>query len=324
MLLLSTTPATTSREQAIENYKALLKKKKDINRKNKAIQTKISQYVRKHKIDLASSVTSLSNLTTEEEATMYEDLLDKLKVITEDELRETTEFNDDLTKIELSRSKNEKKIHSVEEQFKESKSKIAKHARDSHTNKPIPTEFLVTVSKIEKEKELELRKLILTRLREDNRLEQIERAHRDDFKFSSSNPQLSSQLAMENTLCNAEVDRVMERDIDVRQKIVESIVMMSHIRMKFHFLKEGVTKLEAQDDVLKTKMNEKKEQLRNIKADEEKLSTERAKMEDKALLVTNLKLLRDYKQTSELLELEMQNNTKMRKVLGHWWEGLHG
>ena len=40
------------REQSIENYKGLLKKKKDLGRKNRALQTKISQYIRKNKIDL--------------------------------------------------------------------------------------------------------------------------------------------------------------------------------------------------------------------------------------------------------------------------------
>ena len=74
LLSLSTTSAATTREQAIEDYKALLKKKKDITRKNRAIQTKIAHYVRKNKIDLSSTVANLSNLTTEEEAKLYEEL----------------------------------------------------------------------------------------------------------------------------------------------------------------------------------------------------------------------------------------------------------
>ena len=41
-----------TREQNIENYKLLIKKKKDLTRKNRALQTKIAQYVRKNKIDL--------------------------------------------------------------------------------------------------------------------------------------------------------------------------------------------------------------------------------------------------------------------------------
>ena len=41
-----------SREQAIENYKSLLKKKKDLSRKNRALQTKIAQHTRKNKLDL--------------------------------------------------------------------------------------------------------------------------------------------------------------------------------------------------------------------------------------------------------------------------------
>ena len=47
-----TVGTSRDREQAIDNYKALLKKKKDLGRKNRALQTKISQYIRKNKIDL--------------------------------------------------------------------------------------------------------------------------------------------------------------------------------------------------------------------------------------------------------------------------------
>ena len=45
------------REQSIENYKGLLKKKKDLARKNRALQTKIAQYIRKNKIDLEGKKT---------------------------------------------------------------------------------------------------------------------------------------------------------------------------------------------------------------------------------------------------------------------------
>ena len=45
------------REQSIENYKGLLKKKKDLARKNRALQTKIAQYIRKNKIDLEGKRT---------------------------------------------------------------------------------------------------------------------------------------------------------------------------------------------------------------------------------------------------------------------------
>ena len=47
-----TVGTSRDRDQAIEHYKALLKKKKDLGRKNRALQTKISQYIRKNKIDL--------------------------------------------------------------------------------------------------------------------------------------------------------------------------------------------------------------------------------------------------------------------------------
>ena len=86
--IMSTTPVTSSREQAIDSYRALLKRKKDTKRKNNMIQTKIAHYVRKNKIDLESNLTNFSKLSSEEEVIMYEDLLNELRTINETEINE--------------------------------------------------------------------------------------------------------------------------------------------------------------------------------------------------------------------------------------------
>ena len=77
----SSLSAINTREQAIDQYKALLKKKKDLTRKNRAVQTKIAQYARKHKIDLTGNV-DLAETLPEEDAKIYNNLLDQLKDIT--------------------------------------------------------------------------------------------------------------------------------------------------------------------------------------------------------------------------------------------------
>ena len=59
----------------------MLKKKKDLTRKNRAVQTKIAQYARKHKIDLTGNV-DLAETLPEEDAKIYNNLLDQLKDIT--------------------------------------------------------------------------------------------------------------------------------------------------------------------------------------------------------------------------------------------------
>ena len=54
--------SVNTREQNIENYKLLIKKKKDLTRKNKALQTKIAQYVRKNKLDLEGQMINREKL----------------------------------------------------------------------------------------------------------------------------------------------------------------------------------------------------------------------------------------------------------------------
>ena len=81
-----------NREQNIEQYKALLKKKKDLTRKNRALQTKIIQYARKHKIDLCGNV-DLSETSANEDIRIYNDLLEKLKAITYDKVQNKSCIN---------------------------------------------------------------------------------------------------------------------------------------------------------------------------------------------------------------------------------------
>ena len=77
---------TSSRDQAIETYRSLLKKKKDLTRKNRALQTKIAQFARKHKVDLCGNI-ELSETSSETDAKLYNDLLDQLKNVTYDKVR---------------------------------------------------------------------------------------------------------------------------------------------------------------------------------------------------------------------------------------------
>ena len=39
-------------------------------------------------------------------------------------------------------------------------------------------------------------------------------------------------------------------------------------------------------------------------------------------LLTNNKLLKDFKKTDDPLSQELENNSRLQKILGHWWEGF--
>lgn len=52
------------------------------------------------------------------------------------------------------------------------------------------------------------------------------------------------------------------------------------------------------------------------------LKKERAEHEDRAGLLTEIQLLRDYQRTEEDLETEVKRNAEMKRRLGWWWEGF--
>ena len=86
-------------------YSSLVKKRRDISRKNLMLQTKISQFVRKNKIELASTRCSLENMSPEEEKKEYERLLKVIRDLATDQEKERREFTEKLSCIESQKNK---------------------------------------------------------------------------------------------------------------------------------------------------------------------------------------------------------------------------
>lgn len=318
--LLSTSPST--REQAIERYSALVKKRRDIARKNLMLQTKIAQYVRKNKIDLTSTKCSLENMTPEEEKKEYETLVKIIRDVTNNQVKETAAFVEELSHVDAEKNKIDSKIDRNEEDLEEIKAKVFRTARNSQTNLPIHPELLSTLHKQEIFKDKELRKLRLSHIREQNRLEEVSRGAGCSSVEAGSERALCGTLQMENDLYTEQLDRREETSQDIRRGTAKSIVMISHVAMKLHFVKIDVEKMQNEEVALRGKLNELREDLLSVKDRTRILESERRDMENKMVLLANTKLLQDYKETSHLLILELETNDKLRKCLGQWWEGL--
>ena len=127
---------------------------------------------------------------------------------------------------------------------------------------------------------------------------------------------------MENDLYYDQVDRSNEANIDMRKTTAKNIVMISHASMKLHFVKEDADRMREEEKMLRKKLLHQREKLLSSKDKTRILEADRIDMENKVELLANTKLLNDFKETSDLLSLELENNEKLRKSLGHWWEGI--
>ena len=195
------------------------------------VQTKIVHYLRKNKIDLTSTMSSLDNMTKEEEKREYEKLLQKLKEITDEEVCETTDFYDEISGIESQKNKIESKINHTEIALKDTKSKIVRSARNSQTNEQIHPEVISSIEKQETYKETELRKLRLANLREQNRLNQVRTNLMGECLRDREITDMCGQLKMENDVFHEELDKSNESNTEMKRDIAGNIVMMSHIKV---------------------------------------------------------------------------------------------
>ena len=133
---------------------------------------------------------------------------------------------------------------------------------------------------------------------------------------------LSSTLVMENGLYCDQLDNREDRDQNMRKDTARNIVMISLACMKLHFISIDVQRLQNEDIALKENLGRLRDNLLSCKGKARLVEAERTELENKEVLLTNTKLLKDYTETSRQLSLEVRNNEKLRKCLGRWWEGL--
>ena len=180
----------------------------------------------------------------------------------------------------------------------------------------------IKVCRIHSFKDAELRKLRLLRIRELSRLRKVLTDSNEGLGGANPYVNVCSQLRMENDLYYGELDRGEDLNYDMKKNIARNIVFISHIAMKLHFVTESVSKLEEQNVMLNMQFMNKRETLFKIKDLKRALEEEIKDKQEQFELLTNTKLLKDFKMTDDLLSQELENNSRLLKVLGHWWEGF--
>ncbi len=81
-------------------------------------------------------------------------------------------------------------------------------------------------------------------------------------------------------------------------------------------------RLEEQNIALDKRVAELQDTLRDFKTKEMKLQIQKNELEDKAGMLANSKLLVDYQNTLDCFETTTKRNGRLKKRLGHWWQGL--
>ena len=99
----------------------------------------------------------------------------------------------------------------------------------------------------------ELRKLRFCNICEQNRLERVTQPLDTDPLENNSAKELCGQLRMENDLYYEALDKSEAANIDMRKTTAKNIVMISHVSMKLHFIKEDVYRKQEEEEVLRKK-----------------------------------------------------------------------
>ena len=234
-----TAVGSSIREQAIEKYTALTRHKRELVRKNMKIQTKISQHLRKNKIELTISLGK--SLSEEEEKAEYGRLLQELADIMETTEREEGEFEQEMTDIQVRKKKTDREIRKVESDFESLRSRVNKTARDSQTGSVISLETIHEINKKLANKESELRLLRLCQIKTKEKLRKQEEVHKPQVLDKQTVKR--EELNLENQVYSHKVEEDQDRLAALRHKIAGDVVMLSHLAMKLYYVKVEMSTL---------------------------------------------------------------------------------
>ena len=130
-------------------------------------------------------------------------------------------------------------------------------------------------------------------------------------------------MALENAVCGTELERVEDRDQQLRRGIVQAVVMASHVGLRTHFLSLETERLAMVEAELAARLAGLRITVMKVAGAARTLQHQQEGLTSQAGLLTQLPLLRDYQQTRQRLQQEREGNTARQLVLGNWWEGLH-
>ena len=298
------------RDQAIEKYLALTKHKRELQRKNQKVQTKIAQHLRKNKIEFTSSTPAGQVLTEDEEKAEYAKLLQELANITETKERENTEFEQEINDIQNKKKKVDRDIRKIENDFESTKTKVVKTAKDSQTGSPMSMEAVHEINKRLAEKESELRLLRLNQIKTREKLKKLEELHKP--KAMDKSQAKREELNLENKVYSDKLEEGEDKMASLRHKIAGDVVMLSHLAMKLYYVKMDTEQLGTEDEQLTQKLDNLKQEIIFLKSAKMELIGEKEELAEKAGMIANTILLGDFKDTKEEFESEINLNEKLR------------
>jgi chromosome segregation ATPase len=303
------------RDQAIEKYLALIKHKRELQRKNQKIQTKIAQHLRKNKIEFTSSLPAGQAQSEEEEK--YSKLLQELAYITETREHENTEFEQELNDIQGKKKKTDREIRNIENYFESTKTKIIKTAKDSQTASPISMEAMHEINKRLAEKESELRLLRLNQIKTREKLQTLEDLHRPKTVDKSQSKR--EELNLENKVYSDKLEEGEDKMASLRHKIAGDVVMLSHLAMKLYYVKMDTEQLGTEDQHLTDKLDNLKSEIIALKSEKMQLMADKEELSERAGMIANTVLLGDFKDTTEEFEKKINSNAKLDTKLKNFY-----
>jgi len=304
------------RDQAIEKYMGLTRHKRELLRKNQKIQTKISQHLRKNKIELSTSSGVV--MTEEDERAEYARLLQELADVMETMDRENNEFEQEMTDVQGRKRKTDRDIHKLENELESLRSKVLKSAKDSQTGSTIGMETVHEINKKLANKESELRLLRLNQIRNKLKLKKQETIHKPMIVDNKTAKR--EELNLENKVYSDKLEDSEDKMASLRHAIAGDVVMLSHLAMKLYYVRMDTEQLDAEDTHLNTRMEDLKMEIIKLKRENMDLQEEKETLGEKAGMIANTELLGDFKLTEVECDKKNEDNIKLLSKIKHFYD----
>merc|ERR1711912_131799 len=192
--------------------------------------------------------------------------------------------------------------------FQEFKRQVARHSEYARTGKKIPEKIIQEVEEFELDKDAEVEEVRGSNISLKNRLAKLEQQLRKKDELAENLHVIDfEQLKIENQTLNEKIEERNEELHKLRKKTVVTVQIITHMREKVEFVKQGYQSLKAELAQLDQDLAAQRDTVTKTKHERDDIRAENAKHRQQTGITNSEGLSRDYEARAEHIKQLIQS-----------------
>ncbi|KAA3674896.1 uncharacterized protein DEA37_0009732 [Paragonimus westermani] len=313
------------REQLIEQYKQALVEHKIAREANLQLQTKIAEYFRRKKADVAeqqSGTSSFGGSTTDnvvDYEQRYNKYISSLTELKNEYQSMQATYHKQIEEMKRVCADRQREVDDAYREFTNYKYNIGKKALHSRTGRPINPKELEAMLNAEQKKEAIVMEVRLENIKLRNEVAKVEAILKSKEQLAEGLHLIDfEQLKIENQTYNEKIEERNEELAKLKRKIASTVQIMTHVKEKLQAVQYDNAKQRQRLGIADAELTFNRDQLTRLKQARDHLRADNSKLRRSCGLLGKTALLLNYEDSVDTVKSKKAALEKIKRLTSNY------